>query len=96
MADAALIAKLMAAVRVKTEASKEELEDLMYACIADLRIAGVYVSDPEDPLCLQAIKLYVKAHYGYDDHTDKFEACYSALKDAMALCGEYAKEASDV
>jgi len=88
----ALIPKLMSAVRVKSDSSAEELYDLTVACIADLRIAGVYVTDPEDALCLQAIKLYVKAHYGYESDSDKFKTCYKALKDAMALCGDYAKK----
>lgn len=87
----AIVFKLMNAVRVKSDSGAEEIEDLVNACIVDLHIAGVYVKDPMEPLCYQAIKLYVKSHYGYDENTDKFKLSYSALKDSMALCGDYAK-----
>lgn len=88
------IIQLMHAVRVKSSVSKEEITDLAEACIKDLEIAGVYVTDAEDPLCRQAVKLYCKAHYGYDDDSEKFGEAYTALKDAMALSGDYSGEDS--
>lgn len=88
-----LIDMLKNAVRVKSEEAESELSDLAEACIADLRIAGVYVTDTEDPLVKQAIKLYSKAHYGYDDNTEKYKESYIALKDAMALSGDYERVA---
>ena len=84
--------KLMKAVRVKSGVAEGEISDLVQSCIKDLEIAGVYVKDVNEPLCKQAIKLYCKANYGYDKDTEKFEMAYKALKDSMALSGDYPKE----
>lgn len=81
----------MKAVRVKSSTSREEIADLIRACKKNLEIAGVYITDEEEALSRQAIKLYCKAHYGYDKDSEKFEAAYAALRDAMALSGEYKK-----
>lgn len=87
--DDRVIRDLMRAVRVKTATAEDEITDLAEACLVDLRIAGVYVEDPSDPLCKQAIKLYCKANYGYDTDSEKFREAYASLKDSMALSGEY-------
>ena len=89
-----LLEKLARSVRVMSESAKEEIKELAEACVLDLEIAGVYVID-EDPLCEQAMKLYCKAHYGYDEDSERFGAGYSALKDAMALSGDYQKKDGD-
>lgn len=87
-----LILKLKHAIRVMSDDADDELADLTEACLIDLKISDVYVSDQADPLFQQALKLYCKAHYGYDDDSEKFKAAYSALKDSMALSGDYRKE----
>ena len=84
-----------AAVRVKSDGSNEEIDELICACKRELELAGVYITDENDPLAKQAIKLYCKGYYGYDDNTEKFIESYKALRDAMALSGEYTKESAD-
>lgn len=87
-----LILKLKNAIRVKSDSANDELKDLTEACLLDLKIADVYVEDQTDALFRQALKLYCKAHYGYDDDSESFGAAYAALKDSMALSGDYRKE----
>lgn len=89
--DAALMHDLVRTVRVKSDTGKEEIMELVESCKKDLEIAGIYVTDETEPLCKQAIKLYCKGHYGYDKDSERFLASYSALKDSMALSGEYKK-----
>lgn len=89
--DEKLLNTLARAVRTKADSSKEEITDLAESCIKDLEIAGVYVTDPNDALCKNAIKLYCKGNFGYDEDAAKFRDAYAALKDAMALSGEYQK-----
>lgn len=91
MIDNVLIQELMRAVRVKSQVGADELKELSEACRADLEIAGVYVTDFDDPLPKQALKLYCKANYGYDKDSEKFRDAYATLKDSMALSGEYGK-----
>lgn len=87
-----LIEQLMKFVRVKTSVAEEEITDLVDSCKNELKIAGVYIIDDKDPLFKQAVKLYCKAHYGYDKDSEKFRAAYAALRDSMALSGDYKKE----
>ncbi len=75
-------------LRVTNSNAYEEIKDLANACIHHLDIAGVYVAEM-DPLVYQAVKLYCKWNYGYDDDTERFEKAYSALRDSMALSGDY-------
>lgn len=89
--DSELIKQLMKAVRVKSGNAEDEILDLAEACKKDLEIAGIHITNERDPLCKQAIKLYCKAHYGYDKDNEKFGAAYAALKDSMALSGDYSK-----
>lgn len=92
-----LIVRIMNATRAKSSVAEEEISDLVEACIRDLETGGVYVKDTDEPLCRQAIKLYCKAHYGYDKDTERFMEAYEALKDSMALSGDYPKDGeSDV
>ena len=63
-----VIEKLMQRVRVG-EPAAEELEDLAKTCIGELEMSGVY-GDVDDPTYFQAIVLYCKANYGYDEKTE--------------------------
>ncbi len=90
------IDSLMAKVRVKSATARTELTALVGSAVRDLDIAGVYVTDLEEPLCERAITLYCKANYGYDSDSEKFRAAYAALKDAMALSGDYPKVGGDL
>ena len=74
-----LIQDLMRTVRGKSQVTKLDVTDLAEACVVDLSLVGVYVTDPEEPLCKQALKLYCKGHYGYDKDQETFRAAYAAL-----------------
>ncbi|MCC8067868.1 MAG: DNA-packaging protein [Clostridiales bacterium] len=90
-----LIENLRDFLRVKNESADTEIQALAEACLYHLEIAGVYVTDITDPLVVQAIKLYCKAHFGYDSDVERFEQAYSNLRDSMALCGDYAKDGDE-
>lgn len=81
---------MLNAIRVSsTELSIEEVTDLIYAAANDINRQGVKVIDLEDPLTNQAVKLYIKANYGYDADHDRFRVAYEALSASMALSGDY-------
>ena len=56
---------------------------LVEACKKEMEIAGIY-GDETDPLYRQAIRLYCKSHYGYDEDAERFQAAFCSLRDAMA------------
>lgn len=83
-----LLYNLKRAVRAKSSEADEEIEELVESCRTELKLAGVY-GDESDPLYLQAVRLYCKAHYGYDEDTDRFLSAFQSLRDSMALSGDY-------
>lgn len=85
------IIEIKRAVRVTTSLADEEIKNLASACVAEMQIAGVYITDLQDPLGKQAVTLYCKAHYGYDEKTEAFREAFQGLRDAMALSGDYQK-----
>lgn len=83
-----LLEKLRKRIRVVSDSSDEEITDLVESCKKELRIAGVYGNEG-DPTYYQAIVLYCKANYGYDEDTERFRKAFEALRDAMSLSGDY-------
>ncbi len=94
MNDMLLIEELKRIIRVRSEDAEFELQELVASCKKELELAGIY-GDGADPLYRQAIRLYCKSHYGYDEDTERFQAAFGSLRDAMALSGDYTKEAAD-
>lgn len=83
------IARMMQAVRVTSQTAYEDIEELLQAFPHEMDIAGACVTDLDDALTWQAAKLYCKSHYGYDEDTERFHKAFSALRDSMALSGDY-------
>lgn len=76
-------------LRVKSTAFDEaELEPLIAACRADLARVGVRTEET-NPLAVQAVVLYCKGHFGFGDDSERYQRAYEALRDSMALSGEY-------
>ena len=81
-----LIQKLKARVRAMSKAAEDEIKDLVLSCRKELELVGIY-GDESDPTYYQAVVLYCKGNYGYDEDT-----AFGALRDAMSLSGDYGKE----
>ena len=84
-----LIDSIKNALRITTSDMDDDIKDLICAAKADLRISGVRVILDTDPLVIQAVKLYCKAHFGDNDSNNKFLNAYQALKISMSLAGEF-------
>lgn len=95
-----MLDKVKAALRVKTTAFDDEVQGLIDACKADLRLVGVNVPEDQppaeggspsagDPLITRAIILYAKANFGYSDDSEKYRAAYDYLKCSLSLAGSY-------
>ena len=90
-----ILSDVKLAIRVKSDSSDGDIDDMIEACKREMQLAGVYIKNETDALAKQAIKLYCKGHYGYDENTEKFIKAYESLRDSMALSGEYKKEETD-
>ena len=94
-----MLDKVKNALRVKTAAFDDEIQDLIDACKADLRLVGVNVPEDTpaegkeaaagDPLITRAIVLYAKAKFGYSEDSEKNRAAYDYLKCSLSLAGDY-------
>lgn len=86
-----LLEKLKRRVKTMAKSSNEEIEDLVRSCRKELEMAGVY-GDEGDPTYYQAVVLYCKANYGYDEDAERFKKAFDSLRDAMNLSGDYEKK----
>lgn len=76
-------------LRISCNATDSEVDQTIRAAVLDLQSGGVVKTDLSDALIQQAVKLYCKANYGYDEDAPKFSVAYEHLKSALALCGDY-------
>lgn len=75
-----MLEKVKLALRIKTTAFDNEIEDLIAAALADLGIAGVVELEETDPLIIRAVITYCKAHFGEPDEYDRLKAAYDEQK----------------
>ena len=73
-----------------------EIRQTAAAAVQDLKGAGVVNICAEDPLIKQAVKLYLKAQFGYDNNSEKWEAAYEHLKASLSLSSDYTEPKSEV
>lgn len=88
----ALLAAAKKWLRRSSDKLDDEITQTMAAAFLDMKNAGIKRLDKEDPLIQQAVKLYLKAHFGYDDQPEKWEAAYERLKAALSLSSDYTRE----
>lgn len=67
-----------------------EIIDLIQAALADLDTNGVLASAMlDDPLIIQAVKTYCRAHFHSPADYDKLLAAYEEQKGHMMNCSRY-------
>lgn len=91
----ALLDQVKLALRIKSTAfDADEIQPIIDACKIDLKLSGVNKIEEDDPLTQRAVILYAKAQFGYSEDGERFMRAYSALKDSMALSGDYGGDGS--
>jgi hypothetical protein len=85
----ALIDDAKIALRLKTSAYDTEIAPMIDACKHDLKLAGVNVVEEADPLIQRAVILYVKANFGSNPDSEKYQKSYEMLKCSLAVAGDY-------
>lgn len=92
MADTSLITSAKKWLRITTDSVNDEIEQVLAACLIDLKNAGVEKVDTSNPMIQQATKLYLKAQFGYDANAEAFAKAYEFLKNSLAMSGDYIEE----
>lgn len=85
-----MIEPIKKALRIKSSAFDDEINDLIQSAMSDLKISGIVKVNSSDPLILHAVKTYCKANFGLDNKdSEKYQNSYESIKTHLALCGEY-------
>ena len=85
-----LLEKIKTNLRISHSALDGDLTDTIAACQADLKVCGVQAENLDEPLILNAVKLYCRKEF--TDDTDKaaeYQKRYDALKSCLMMAGEY-------
>lgn len=76
-----LLEKVKMALRIKTDAFDDELNELVMAAATDLGIAGVIVkSENPEPILSRAIITYCKMSFGLPEDYDRLKRSYDEQK----------------
>jgi hypothetical protein len=75
-------------LRIRNNALDTEVTDLIAACKADLKLAGINQITDTDPLIKRAVTLYCKAELDINN-ADRYKASYQSLKISLSLAGDY-------
>ena len=90
MASRETVAKIKTSLRISHEKLDEDIAVDIDACLADLSVCGIIGPSEDDPLILNAIKLYCRSLY--TDDTAKgaeYLRRYDAMKACLMMAGEY-------
>lgn len=84
MAERTMLEAAKVALQITATEYDEEIQDLIDAALLDLKSRGILVDslvEAEDKLLLQAVKTYVRAHFGSPSDYERLCASYE-----MQLC----------
>lgn len=84
-----MLEKIRTALRIKTRSLDNEIEDLIAAALADLKIAGVTNTDENDPLIIRAVITYCKANFGVTDAYDRLKKSYDEQKAQLQMASGF-------
>ena len=85
-----MLEKIKLALRIKSSVTDDDIKDLILAAKTDLSISGVKKIEDDNPLIIQAVKLYCKTFYAVENKDmERYQKAYDALKISLAVCGDY-------
>lgn len=79
------------ALRIKTDAFDDELNELIQAAYIDLGIAGVSTTTAaeKDPILSLAVKTFCRMHFGQPDDYDRLKRSYDEQKAQLSMSSAY-------
>ncbi|TCO69506.1 head-tail connector protein [Marinisporobacter balticus] len=93
-----LLDKIKNSLRADGTDLDEEIQDLIDAAKADLKLSGVLESKiiDTDPLIIRAVTVYCKANYSTDGkEAERFQESYEMIKTHMTLSCDYTDTITD-
>ena len=87
---ATLLESAKLAMRLKTDAYDDTIEQLIFACVNDIGIVGVtFDSSTDDPLLIQAVITYCRLNFGTPSDYDRLKKSYDEQKAQLISCTGY-------
>lgn len=88
-----MLEKIKTALRIKHDALDDDIQATIDACLADLKVCGVVYAPADDPLMLNAVKLYCRSFYTDDTaKSAEWMQRYEALKACLMMAEGYGRE----
>ncbi len=84
-----MLEKVKTALRIKTDAYNDELNDLISAAMLDMGIAGVVVPEEIDALVKKAVITYCKMSFGLPEDYDRLKRSYDEQKAQLSNATGY-------
>ncbi|QEK12584.1 DNA-packaging protein [Crassaminicella thermophila] len=87
-----MLEKIKNSLRIDDDSFDMEIQDLINAAKADLKLSGVVESKivELDPLIIRAIKTFCKAEFSSDDkEADRYKESYESIKCHLLLSTDY-------
>lgn len=84
-----MLDKVKLALRIKTDAFDDELEELIEAAKSDMGIAGVIGIDETDAIISRAIITYCKMSFGIPEDYDRLKKSYDEQKAQLSTATDY-------
>lgn len=84
-----MLEKVKIALRMKTSAFDDEINDLISAAKSDLKIAGVKSDLETDPLIVRAIITYCKINFGTPSDFERLKMSYDEQKAQLQMADGY-------
>lgn len=88
-----MLKKIKIALRINHDKLDDDIQSDIEACLADLKVCGVIYAPDEDPLIVNAVKLWFRSLY--TDDTAKgaeYLKRYEALKACLQMAEGYGRE----
>lgn len=90
-----MLDKIKKTLRIDGTELDEEVQDLIDAAKADLKLSGILENKiiDTDPLIIRAITTYCKANFSSDNHeAERYQQSYEMIKSHLSLSQEYITE----
>lgn len=85
-----MLSSVKLALRITTNAYDTEIQALINAAMADLGLVGIDTESLEDDaLVIQAVKTYVRLHFGSPSDFDRLERSYNEQKAQLQSASGY-------
>ncbi len=84
------LAKVKLAIRISHSKLDTDIEESIEGCLADLRVHGIVHAADDDPLILNAVKLWCRSVYTDDTaKSAEYLKRYTALRDCLKVAEGY-------